>query len=57
MEVFYTVDLGAEKHKVKVVCGCGKCALVSANQLEDLRMKVKAYQGSNSPEKIEVICN
>jgi hypothetical protein len=57
MEVFYTVKLGDETHKVKAKCACGNCSLLSTKQLEDLREKVSAYKGVDSPEEIKVICN
>lgn len=57
MEVFYTLKLGEETHKVKATCGCGECSLLSTKQLEDLREKVKGFQGKDSPEEIKVICN
>lgn len=57
MSVFYTLSIGGEKHKVETVCECGKCSLLSSTQLEDLRNKVKSYEGQDSPEIIKVICN
>lgn len=57
MEIIYSLKLGDETHKVRVSCECGNCSLLSTPQLEDLRAKVKAYQGQDSPEVIKVICN
>lgn len=57
MEVLYTLNLGNETHKVTVTCECGSCSLLSTKQLENLREKVKVYEGKDSPEKLMVICN
>ena len=57
MEVRYSLKLGEETHVVKATCFCGKCSLLSTEQLKDLRQKVKAFQGKESPEEIKVICN
>lgn len=57
MEIIYSLTLKDEIHKVRVSCECGKCSLLSTKQLEDLREKVKSYEGKDSPETLTVICN
>jgi len=55
MEVQYAIQFTDETHKVKVTCECGKCALLSTLQLQDLREKLFKYRGKDSPESIKVI--
>ena len=57
MEIIYSLILGQEKHIVRVKCNCGNCSLMSTKQLDDLRQKVKSFEGQDSPEIINVICN
>ncbi len=57
MEVIYSLKLKDETHKVRVTCECGNCSLLSTEQLNYLREKVKSFEGKDSPERLTIICN